>query len=181
MRERSTIDAMTGLLNRVTFEEAALRLLEAGEQPVCMILFDIDHFKRINDTAGHAAGDRVIVRLGQLLRDAPLPHGLAGRIGGEEFAVVLAGNDLGAARHYAETIRAGLSSADFGLDLGWTVTTSAGIAMHEPGESLHGLTGRADRALYAAKAGGRDRVVVAGDLSETGYRQARDAGLTATA
>lgn len=167
MRERSTTDAMTGLLNRVTFEEAAaLRLGETGLRPVCAILFDIDHFKRINDTAGHAAGDQVIARLGQLLRGMSLTHGIAGRIGGEEFAVILAGSDLAAARLYAEAIRSGLSAADFGDAIGWGVTMSAGIAVHQPGESLHGLMGRADEALYAAKAAGRDRVVVAGDATE---------------
>lgn len=167
LRERSTTDAMTGLLNRVTFEEAAaLRLGETGLRPVCAILFDIDHFKRINDTAGHAAGDQVIARLGQLLRGMSLTHGIAGRIGGEEFAVILAGSDLAAARLYAEAIRSGLSAADFGDAIGWGVTMSAGIAVHQPGESLHGLMGRADEALYAAKAAGRDRVVVAGDATE---------------
>lgn len=167
MRERSTTDAMTGLLNRVTFEEAAaLRLGETGLRPVCAILFDIDHFKRINDTAGHAAGDQVIARLGQLLRGMSLTHGIAGRIGGEEFAVILAGSDLAAARLYADAIRSGLSAADFGDAIGWGVTMSAGIAVHQPRESLHGLMGRADEALYAAKAAGRDRVVVAGDATE---------------
>jgi len=174
MRERSTIDAMTGLLNRVTFEEAAAaRLRETGIRPVCVILFDIDHFKRINDTSGHAAGDRVIARLGQLLRDMSAPHGIAGRVGGEEFAVILGGSDLGAARLYAETIRAGLSASDFDADIGWEVTVSAGIAMHQLGETLHGLTGRADRALYAAKATGRDRVVIADEPSSGQWQSAR--------
>jgi diguanylate cyclase (GGDEF)-like protein len=182
MRERSSTDAMTGLLNRATFEEAAAaRLAETGPRPVCVILFDIDHFKRINDTSGHAAGDRVIALLGQLLRQMSSPEAIAGRIGGEEFAVLLGGSDVGASRLYAEAIRAGLSAADFDETIGWRVTMSAGLAMHEAGESLHALMARADRALYAAKAGGRDRVIVAGDLSEAGHRQARDAGLSATA
>ncbi len=181
MRERSTTDAMTGLFNRVTFEEAAaVRLHESGTRPVCLILFDIDHFKRINDTSGHAAGDKVIVRLGQLLREMALPRAIAGRVGGEEFAVILGGTDLGTARLYAEAIRAGLSSTDFD-GIGWEVTVSAGIAMHQPDESLHGLTARADKALYAAKANGRDRVVIADDLSGPGPRKGRQSGLTATA
>lgn len=182
MRERSTTDAMTGLLNRVTFEEAAAqRLGEASLRPVCVILFDIDHFKRINDTAGHAAGDVVIARLGRLLREMSLTHGLAGRIGGEEFAVMLAGSDVGAARLYAETIRGGLSAADFGDAIGWGVTVSAGVAMHEQGESLHALMGRADEALYAAKAAGRNRVVVIGDLAEPRPGPRSIASLAATA
>jgi diguanylate cyclase (GGDEF)-like protein len=182
MRERSTTDAMTGLLNRVTFEEAAaVRLDETSLRPVCLVLFDIDHFKRINDTAGHAAGDLVITRLGQLLREMSLTHGIAGRIGGEEFAVLLGGSDVGAARLYAEAIRSGLSAADFGDAIGWGVTMSAGIALHNPGESLHTLMGRADEALYAAKTAGRNRVVVAGDLAEAGLRQANGNSLAATA
>jgi diguanylate cyclase (GGDEF)-like protein len=182
MRERSTTDAMTGLLNRVTFEEAAAaRLEEVGMHPICVILFDIDHFKRINDTSGHAAGDKVISRLGQLLRQMSSAQAIAGRVGGEEFAVLLGGSDVGGARLYAEAVRAGLSAADFDETIGWRVTMSAGIAMHDPGESFHGLMARADQALYAAKAGGRDRVVVAGDLAVAGHRQARDPGLTASA
>lgn len=162
MRERSTTDAMTGLLNRATFEETAIALLdETGARPHCLVLFDIDHFKRINDTAGHAAGDRVIAQLGRLLRETAPVRGTAGRVGGEEFAVILGNSDLGAARLFAEGIRAGFSASDFGDDIGWGVTLSAGIALHEADESLHSLTARADKALYAAKAGGRDRVVVA--------------------
>lgn len=160
MRERSTTDAMTGLLNRVTFEETAGALLrEPGARPACVILFDIDHFKRVNDTAGHAAGDRVIARLGQLLREVAAPPQAAGRIGGEEFAVILGGSDPAAARYFADTIRQGLSASDFGDEIGWGVTLSAGIAFHQAGENLHALMARADAALYAAKKGGRDQVV----------------------
>lgn len=180
MRERSTTDAMTGLLNRVTFEEAATALLdETSARPLCVILFDIDHFKRINDTSGHAAGDLVIARLGQLLRETTLLRCTAGRVGGEEFAVILGGSDLGAARLFAEAIRAGFSASDFGDDIGWEVTMSAGIAMHRAGENLHSLTGRADKALYAAKTTGRDRVVVAQDFAEDRHWQGRGANLAA--
>ena len=182
MRERSTTDAMTGLLNRVTFEERAAALLgETSAPPVCVILFDIDHFKRINDTAGHAAGDQVIARLGQILRETTLLACTAGRVGGEEFAVVLSGSNPGVARLFAEAIRAGFSSSDFGDDIGWGVTLSAGIAVHQPGESLHSLTARADKALYAAKAAGRDRVVLAQDSAEGAHWQGRGAHLAANA
>ncbi|MEO5805962.1 GGDEF domain-containing protein [Devosia sp.] len=182
MRERSRIDAMTGLLNRATFEEAATDLLwEPGRRPIYLILFDIDHFKRINDTVGHAAGDRVIAVLGRLLRDMAVPHGIAGRVGGEEFAVILPDSDLGAARQFADAIRAELSSADFGDDIGWDVTVSAGIARHLTDESLHGLTARADKALYAAKERGRDTVIVALDVLEERNRQSPSIRLAANA
>ena len=181
MRERSTIDAMTGLLNRATFEETAAALLrEPSARPVCVILLDIDHFKRVNDTAGHAAGDRVIARLGQLLREMTTLHHAAGRVGGEEFAVVLGGSDPGAARLFANTVRAGLSASDFGDEIGWGVTLSAGIAIHHDGESLHALIARADTALYAAKKSGRDRVITQ-DVAEDLPRQGRPANLAASA
>jgi diguanylate cyclase (GGDEF)-like protein len=160
MRERSTTDAMTGLLNRVTFEETAAALLrEPGSRPAAVIMFDIDHFKRINDTAGHAAGDRVIARLGLLLREMSGMGRVAGRVGGEEFAVILGNSDLVSARLFADAIRAGLSSSDFGDEIGWGVTMSAGLALHQAGEGLHELMARADAGLYAAKKGGRDQVV----------------------
>lgn len=161
MRERSTTDGMTGLLNRATFEEAATTALrKTSIQPTVMVLFDIDHFKRINDTAGHAAGDAVIARLGRLLRDNALRQ-IAGRVGGEEFAVLFTQTEPSAARLFAEAIRAMFSATDFGDGIDWRVTLSAGIAVHEPGETLHGLTMRADKALYAAKAAGRDQVSTA--------------------
>ena len=173
MRERSSTDAMTGLLNRATFEEAAAtRLRAAGDGPACLVLFDIDHFKRINDTAGHAAGDRVIERLGQLVGEMNLIQSIAGRVGGEEFAVLLPGGDINTARLYAEAIRTGLSTSDFGDEVGWGITLSAGIARHRPGESLASLTARADKALYAAKAAGRDRVMVEEGPAPTPKRRA---------
>lgn len=182
MRQRSSIDAMTGLLNRATFEETASALLsEPSTRPVCLILFDIDHFKRVNDTAGHAAGDRVIAALGQLLRDMIAAHGLAGRVGGEEFAVILEGLDLDAARIFADAIRAGFSASDFGDDIGWRVTLSAGIARHLPGETLHDLTARADKALYAAKETGRDRAVVAPETVDDRYWPSQAVALAARA
>ncbi|MET0438561.1 MAG: GGDEF domain-containing protein [Devosia sp.] len=180
MRERSTTDAMTGLLNRVTFEETAAALLrEPSASPACMILFDIDHFKRINDTAGHAAGDRVIARLGLLLREMTLVHHPAGRVGGEEFAVILGNSDLAAARLFADTIRAGLSASDFGEEIGWGVTVSAGIALRRPGENLHALMARADAALYAAKNSGRDQVVTQ-DIVDLHPRHSAPANLAAS-
>lgn len=181
MRERSTTDAMTGLLNRVTFEETAAALLrEPGARPAAMVMFDIDHFKRINDTAGHAAGDRVIARLGQLLRGMTVLHYAAGRVGGEEFAVILGKSDLGAARSFADTIRAGFSSSDFGDEIGWGVTLSAGIALHHDGENLHALMARADAGLYAAKKSGRDQVV-AQELLDLRAGQGGPGGIVASA
>lgn len=162
MRKRSSTDALSGLLNRQTFEDAAKDLLARPMgAPVCMILFDIDHFKRINDTAGHGAGDRVIARLGHLLGEMNIIRASAGRIGGEEFAVALSGCALETARLYAESVRTSLSASQFGPPIDWRITTSAGLALHRPGESLEELMARADRALYAAKSAGRDRIMIA--------------------
>ena len=164
MRERSTTDALTGLLNRATFDErAAAMLIDPAGQPACLVLFDIDHFKRINDTCGHPAGDRVIARLGQLVSQVTLGRSIAGRIGGEEFALLLSASELPAARLSAEAIRTGFSASDFSKDIIWPVTLSAGVAQCGTGESLQSVIARADKALYAAKDRGRDQVVVAQD------------------
>jgi diguanylate cyclase (GGDEF)-like protein len=167
MRERSTTDAMTGLLNRATFDEqAAAVLAEPTAQPAFVVLFDIDHFKRINDTCGHPVGDRVIARLGQLVSGFTMLRSIAGRIGGEEFAVVLCATELPTARLFAEAIRTGFSASDFSEDITWRVTLSAGIAQCREGESLQAVIARADNALYAAKAQGRDQVVAVGVAGE---------------
>lgn len=161
MRERSTTDFLTGLLNRATFDERARAVLDGtADQPVCVVLFDIDNFKRINDTCGHAMGDRVIARLGQIVGEMTLLRSTAGRIGGEEFAVILPGADIAMARLFAEAIRTGFAAESFGPDLNWPVSVSAGVTQWKPGEPLNALMVRADQALYAAKAEGRDRVVV---------------------
>ncbi|QYO76812.1 GGDEF domain-containing protein [Devosia salina] len=174
MRERSTTDYMTGLLNRATFDERARELLDSTpDQAVCVVLFDIDHFKKINDTCGHAMGDRVIARLGRLVGEMTLLRSVAGRIGGEEFAVVLGGADLTMVRLFAEAIRTGLAAETFGPDLTWPVTVSAGVAQRLPGEPLNELMARADEALYTAKSDGRDRVVMAPDPAEARPRRMR--------
>lgn len=182
MRRRSSTDAMTGLLNRVTFEETATALVAADTAlPICAILFDIDTFKQVNDTAGHAAGDRVITRLGHLLQELAGPGSTAGRVGGEEFAVILAGADPAAARRFAESVRTRFSTADLGDDIGWRVTVSAGIAALRTGDTLHELMGRADKALYSAKAAGRDRVEMAGEPAAVHPWPTHGAGVGAVA
>ena len=162
MRERSTTDALSGLLNRASFDElafAASARRTAGGLSVAV--FDIDHFKQVNDTSGHPAGDRVIAALGSIISEATTDAQIAGRIGGEEFAVVLPGSNLGAARLFAEAVRTRFSACDFGSEIPWTVTLSCGVATQGDGEPFHALMARADQALYAAKRAGRDRVLTA--------------------
>ncbi len=161
MRERSTTDAMTGLLNRATFDERAEQaLLSHARRPICAIILDIDHFKPVNDTFGHQAGDRVIAELGRIILGTASNQQIAGRIGGEEFAIVLLDSTLAAARLCAEAIRTRFAASTFNNEVTRTVTLSAGVALRQKNEPLHALLARADAALYNAKKRGRNLVVI---------------------
>lgn len=157
-------DPLSGLLNRRGFEERGSEILarsSIGGMPVALVLTDLDHFKRINDTYGHACGDRVIAAFARLLRDAAGQEGVAGRIGGEEFAVILPGCGLASARLFAEGVRASCGGVMVaGVSTGTSITASFGVAEWMEDESLTALLGRADVALYQAKHGGRDRVAI---------------------
>lgn len=157
----ATIDALTGLLNRRAFFETAELYSRSGTDAVA--IFDIDRFKQVNDTYGHAAGDRVLVRLAQILRGQGLRQSdLPGRLGGEEFAVLLPGTTPANALAVAERLRLALEQS--GIDSGEghiiRVTLSAGLAPLA-GDAEHSLA-LADAALYEAKNTGRNRVVLAG-------------------
>lgn len=165
MTARSETDPLSGLLNRRGFEDQAdkarLLAVRAGA-PAVMIVADLDHFKLINDSYGHAAGDQAIAAFARVLRTSFDFRAVIGRLGGEEFAVLLPGADLGVARGAAETARRllrDLTSEERGTDR--PITSSFGIAAMESGESLADLLRRADTALYEAKTRGRDRVCVA--------------------
>lgn len=160
----SETDSLSGLLNRGGFErgaEMALRNATRRGTTLSLVLCDLDHFKAINDNFGHASGDSVIRRFAGFLRDAAEPH-LAGRIGGEEFAIILPGTNLVAARLFAEGARSAFSGLPTeGLPDSWRVTASFGVAEYSAGESLSELLIRADKALYEAKKDGRDCVRIA--------------------
>ena len=162
---RSETDALSGLLNRGGFErQATARLFHAGGRnlPVSLVLADLDHFKAINDTFGHACGDRTIESFAALLRDAGVPRHVAGRIGGEEFAVLLPGTNLVAGRLFAEGARSAFGALPIDcLPAGYRCTASFGVAERLPGEGFWDLMRRADEALYGAKKAGRDQVRVA--------------------
>lgn len=173
----SRTDGLTRLSNRRAFDETLERLhFESARvaRPLCLMLLDVDHFKRINDRFGHPFGDRVLQGIARAVRDA-LPAGAqAARYGGEEFAVLLPDTPEDAARRIAEEIRravagSGIRSTSTGRSLG-SVTVSVGATLLNPGETIQAFVGRADRALYASKAGGRDRVTFAGDRPQTGPR-----------
>ncbi len=157
LREEALSDGLTGLANRRAFDQ---RMASAGG---CLLLADIDHFKQVNDRWGHLFGDQVLRSVAQGLR-ACLDKGLfAARIGGEEFAVLLPVPALASAQALAERIRGTVAGSRIrrgGEALG-QVTVSLGVAQRRPGESPQDWFHRADRALYAAKAGGRNRTAVA--------------------
>ncbi|MBC8023239.1 MAG: diguanylate cyclase [Burkholderiales bacterium] len=167
--ELSMRDPLTGLYNRRYLQETMGRELPRARrlgQSVGVIVIDIDHFKHLNDTYGHDAGDLVLEKTGELLRATNRKSDIACRFGGEEFAVVLPGATLAVARNRAEGIRASLEALriDFdGKPIG-PLTVSAGVACLPPHSQDWGFVmQQADRALYTAKQAGRNRVVAAVD------------------
>jgi diguanylate cyclase (GGDEF)-like protein len=154
-------DSLTGELNRAAVIELVTQHL--SRMATSLIVLDIDHFKRINDAFGHPAGDAVIVELVQRLKAALPATGALGRVGGEEFTVVLPGTDLDAAARIAEAMRRVVSDRAFDAVAGRQVTASFGVSWNAGGTSFDHAYARADQALYAAKRDGRDRVVSAHD------------------
>jgi diguanylate cyclase (GGDEF)-like protein len=155
-------DALTGLFNKRRFDELlpaeATRSTQGGT-PLSLVLFDIDHFKAVNDSHGHAAGDAVLQRLPEVAAPGLRAFDVFGRLGGEEFLVVLPGTELAGAVVVAERVRAAVEAASFaGLPEATRVTVTLGVAQRARGEDVSALLARADRALYAGKAAGRNRV-----------------------
>jgi diguanylate cyclase (GGDEF)-like protein len=154
----ATTDPLTGMLNRRSFFERALHLCERAESgySVSTIMMDIDHFKSINDGYGHGVGDQVLVGVAAAAREA---GEIVGRLGGEEFAVLLEAEDSFALK-VAERVRATIASTSFPTSKGaLSVTCSFGVSQWHQGDNIDELLRRADIALYAAKAGGRNQVV----------------------
>ncbi len=160
LEELATTDGLTKLLNRRTcMNELTRKLEEARKNPesLAVLLLDVDHFKRINDTVGHSVGDRVLREVAKLLRNSLRASDIGGRYGGEEFLVVLPGTTKSEAKTIANRIRVAISEAKIqGLD--WPVTVSIGVASWV-GHTAHGLLATADMNLYRAKENGRNQVV----------------------
>jgi diguanylate cyclase (GGDEF)-like protein/PAS domain S-box-containing protein len=162
----ATTDALTGLPNRRSFmsrlEEEYARLHRFNSHPVAVLMLDLDYFKSINDTRGHAAGDQVLREVAVLIRDATRRVDLCSRIGGEEFAILLSGATTDAAREFAERLRARIAAAAIVHEgHAISVTASIGIsAMLASDESADASLLRADGALYHAKDFGRNQVKV---------------------
>ncbi|TPM30134.1 GGDEF domain-containing protein [Mesorhizobium sp. B2-3-4] len=161
---KSQVDTLSGLLNRGGFTRHAELAVNGATRlamPVALVIADLDHFKTVNDSFGHASGDRVIEAFAGLLRDAAEGHHVVGRIGGEEFAVILTGANLAAARLFAEGARNAFGALPIdGLPANSRCTSSFGIAELHAGEGFPDLMRRADEALYLAKNAGRDCVRV---------------------
>lgn len=158
------IDVLTGLLNRRGFEERLRRLLRrSAPRPPLLAVLDVDHFKRINDSHGHAVGDAVLSGVGARLHDALRPQDIAVRLGGEEFAVIWLAPDEGGGMRLGERLREAIAGRPFETAAGpLGVTVSIGVAQaHGPDEAPEALFSRADAALYEAKRAGRNRVVPA--------------------
>jgi diguanylate cyclase (GGDEF)-like protein len=157
LRRLADTDHLTGALTR-------RRLLEIGERiwasgPACLLMLDLDHFKHINDGHGHAAGDAALVIFASVCQTSLRPCDAFGRMGGEEFAAFLPETDAAAGRAVAETLRRAAAEAAVPLEMGsLSISVSVGLAASQAGETLAAALRRADAALYAAKAGGRNRV-----------------------
>ena len=154
----SETDALTGLYNRRGLERHAARVIAMAQRhrlPVAVVIFDIDHFKRVNDTYGHPTGDAVIQAFADLLTATAPPSSGAARLGGEEFVLLLDRMSWQGAWHVAEAIRSALR--DVGLPLP-KFTVSGGIAELLPGDTLASVLQRADHWTYTAKRAGRDRI-----------------------
>ncbi len=167
LQYQSIRDPLTGLFNRRYLEETLTQEIARGQRqqnPICVVMIDVDHFKRFNDTYGHDVGDYVLQSIGRLLKESVRGSDIACRYGGEEMTLILPESSLEETRMRAEAIReaiAKLTLAYNGQHLG-NLTISLGVA----GFPKHGTTGTsliqaADAALYRAKAAGRNRVVIA--------------------
>ena len=171
MEEMATTDGLTGLVNHRTFQERFADLLARAErqhQTVSLLLTDIDHFKKVNDTHGHPVGDIVLKGIATVCRDQVRKIDIAARYGGEEFAIVLDGTDREGARQLAERIRREVATQKFTSEKGeFDCTISLGIATYpDDGADPKAIIAHADQALYHAKHNGRNKAVAWPDLNQ---------------
>jgi diguanylate cyclase (GGDEF)-like protein len=165
LRHLAATDPLTGIANRRSLFDAAGSEMQRAQRygdPFSIIMIDIDHFKNINDRFGHAAGDNILAEFtGLCVRTCRTDLDVTGRVGGEEFAIVMPGTGLEGASGFAERLRAAISEAAFRADgTPVPITASFGVAAHEVGDcSIADVFKRADDALYKAKAAGRNKVV----------------------
>jgi diguanylate cyclase len=166
VRTESLTDPLTSLANRKAFDgalAAAVTSAQSSQEPLTLLITDIDHFKRFNDSFGHLTGDQVLRLVALSVKQNVKGADLAARFGGEEFAVILPNTPLRSGLTVAEHIRRAVMSKELvkrstGENLG-RITISIGVASFHRGDSPAALIERADACLYAAKRGGRNRVI----------------------
>lgn len=166
MKEVAKTDGLTGLLNRRAFDAEMDRVVEEekGRQDICLLLFDLDHFKRINDDFGHLIGDKVLRYTSSLIKQVSKDEHIAARYGGEELAIIVKGLQQNQALELADEVREALAKSklkrkDSGEPLG-QVTVSVGAAILQAADTVESLIDRADTALYRAKEGGRNKICI---------------------
>lgn len=160
----ATTDPLTGVLNRRAFFDGANAAVAqaGGGSPLAAIMIDIDHFKRINDQYGHARGDQTLCDVTRIMTTEAPAQAILGRLGGEEFALVVPNASLSDAAALAEKLRARTEALRHDLDnVIFSMTCSFGVACWRPGDMIDSLLKRADDALYRAKHSGRNRVIIA--------------------
>jgi diguanylate cyclase (GGDEF)-like protein len=160
LAQAAVTDGLTGLKNHRAFQEAlhsAAQMAERLQQPLSLVMFDIDHFKQFNDTYGHPAGDELLRQVAQVLRESARAYDVAARYGGEEFALLLPNTALEQAVQVAERLRQQIRAIE---NPHAPVSASFGVATYRRGTPPATLVYEADAALYRAKRGGRDRVCV---------------------
>jgi diguanylate cyclase (GGDEF)-like protein len=176
-RTAATIDPLTEIFNRRALMDAGRRVLARiawDKEAVAVLMFDLDHFKKINDRFGHAVGDRALQTFARTAAARLRATDIVGRLGGEEFAAILPATNLQAAAVAAERVREAFEVAAKeidGLPVCGTVSIGAS-ATDNPDADMDTLLALADRALYAAKAGGRNRFVLSGSAEELAVAQA---------
>lgn len=158
----ATIDCLTGLFNRQAFFERAERARAARRgRPLALLMIDIDHFKKINDCHGHAIGDQALALFAATARTTLRDDDILGRLGDEEFALVLPATDLDGAMLAAERLRTSVAASSLVTASGaYSMTISIGVVAIDCAEAINTALARADQALYASKRGGRNRVSV---------------------
>lgn len=155
-------DHLTGVLTRRRFLalfDTVLARAHNRAEPLVLVLADLDHFKRINDTWGHAVGDMALQRFASLATGVLRSSDLVGRLGGEEFAMVMGRTTLETATEVAERLRTAVAETDESFPTGLSMTVSMGMTVCRPGDTASEMLKRADLALYRAKESGRNRHV----------------------
>ena len=162
-RQEKSVDPLTKVYNRGYFDtrlEEAVKDFSRSGEPCCLIMMDIDHFKDFNDTYGHQAGDQVLRKVAELIKESVRASDTVARYGGEEFGVILYRSILKDAMKMAEKIRKNVGEHEFGvLDKTIHVTVSLGVTAFTGSDKTETIVQRADKGLYSAKEQGRNRAV----------------------